>query len=411
MGDEDAGTTPDLDASDFNYGFRWAEAWETMFASLYIVVMAFSFALYFCLLRAVALNPRKETPTYFYHLFLFFTSVIECGLVVEQLMTVLGLQVHSTGICGFVTFVEYGNKILQASVVVALAYSTALTVHYKTAGFENNVLKKYFPIIILGLLKLEVVLTLWPALNVKGAANLQYCYYKDSSKSTVASTGWLYLVIFPYFLPLILIVAPVVYLSIKLKKSKTETELNMKESSRNHVKVTLATTVGYFFFHLLYYILMLGRESEYLILDKSEFRTLISLHVWYITRPMFALIGYAWHITTPLAPFVMDDDFIDVFPGNWFNRNRHDPEKRWRQRQRNRIDGGDDEFDQDPNSIGLTPTTGSGSSSMTRNSSSYSNASTNIEVFTKVGDRTEINFDNFQPSVVLEEQEEAKEIQ
>ena len=92
--------------------------------------------------------------------------------------------------------------------------------------------------------------------------------------------------------------------------------------------------VGYFFFHLLYYFLMLGRETEAMVLDRSRWRKLLGLHVWYmidcsgrefnggctltelyrstsryITRPMFALIGYGWNIVVPLAPFAFDTDF------------------------------------------------------------------------------------------------------
>jgi hypothetical protein len=73
--------------------------------------------------------------------------------------------------------------------------------------------------------------------------------------------------------------------------------------------ITLSVVVGYFFFHLLYYALMLGRETESLVLDRSHWRKLLGLHVWYITRPMFALIGYGWNIIVPLAPFSFDPDF------------------------------------------------------------------------------------------------------
>ena len=40
--------------------------------------------------------------------------------------------------------------------------------------------------------------------------------------------------------------------------------------------------VGYFFFHLLYYFLMLGRETEAMVLDRSRWRKLLGLHVWYM---------------------------------------------------------------------------------------------------------------------------------
>jgi hypothetical protein len=44
--------------------------------------------------------------------------------------------------------------------------------------------------------------------------------------------------------------------------------------------------------------------------------------IWFITRPMFALIGYGWHIIVPLTPFVFDPDLFDSFPGQYVNRKR-----------------------------------------------------------------------------------------
>ena len=84
------------------------------------------------------------------------------------------------------------------------------------------------------------------------------------------------------------------------------------------VKTTLSVVVGYFFFHLLYYSLMLGRETEAMVLDRSRWRKLLGLHVWYITRPMFALIGYGWNIVVPLAPFSFDPDFqVGCYDVTW----------------------------------------------------------------------------------------------
>ena len=48
----------------------------------------------------------------------------------------------------------------------------------------------------------------------------------------------------------------------------------------NQLKIVLTTCGGFFFFHLLYYILMLGREIEIALLDKSEFRKMLGLHIW-----------------------------------------------------------------------------------------------------------------------------------
>ena len=63
--------------------------------------------------------------------------------------------------------------------------------------------------------------------------------------------------------------------------------------------------------------------------------------VWFLLRPMFALIGYGWHVVTPLAPFVFDKDLYGSFPGNLVYR------KRFEMKQ---------EEDTQFNSINLTPT-------------------------------------------------------
>jgi hypothetical protein len=60
---------------------------------------------------------------------------------------------------------------------------------------------------------------------------------------------------------------------------------------------------------------MAGREAEASSMNRSAWRQLLSLHVWYVTRPMFAVIAFGWHIVVPLAPFALDPDLADYFPG------------------------------------------------------------------------------------------------
>jgi hypothetical protein len=124
-------------------------------------------------------------------------------------------------------------------------------------------------------------------------------------------------VLFPYFIPLILSVYPVIRILLKLRKHDGVTDRD-----RGQYQTVLAIVVGYFFFHLLYYLLWLGREFEALALDKTAFRNLLGLHVWYIARPLFALINLGWHIITPLSPFVFDTELLEEFPGPWVNKNK-----------------------------------------------------------------------------------------
>ena len=130
--------------------------------------------------------------------------------------------------------------------------------------------------------------------------------------------GWLYYVLFPYFIPLVLVLYPAFKIVMKIRQCHGAAT----ERERCQYQIVLSVIGGYFFFHMFYYLLWMGRETEALILEKSAFRQLLGLHVWYIARPLFALINLGWHITTPLSPFVFDADLLEELPGPWVNKNR-----------------------------------------------------------------------------------------
>ena len=135
---------------------------------------------------------------------------------------------------------------------------------------------------------------------------LFFSQYIDDRMVTIRLVGWLYEVLFPYFLPLLVTAYPFGVILYKLRHHDT-----VSNRDRNHFQIALAVIGGYFFFHFLYYLLWLGRQIEALLLDKAGFKDLLSHHIWYITRPLFATINYGWHITTPLAPFIFDNELID----------------------------------------------------------------------------------------------------
>ena len=205
-----------------------------------------------------------------------------------------------------------------------LYYSWCHTELKKTV-IENRA-KQWFVWIVLALVVVEFVLVIGPSVNLRASQMHQRCYY-----STDASTaGWLYLWVFPYLLPLALAAPPMARIAMKLR----DASYNMTESQKTQNYVVLSACGGYFFFQLLYYTLTLW----YLMAkDKEGFRAV----VWFLLRPMFALIGYGWHVVTPLAPFVFDKDLYASFPGNLVYR------KRFEMRQ---------EDETKFNSINLTPT-------------------------------------------------------
>ena len=301
----------ETEQNDFNGRANWATSWQSTFFSLFCIVMIISLAVYICLLRAIASSSRtKETPTYFFMLFLFFTSLVEDALVIQQFIMLHQETFHTTSSCRMFTYAVHGNKILQALAVIAMLIYTVLLVEKRQTQVQV-LAKKYFWAIVLVLLSLEFICTIWPTLNVKGGKTGQFCYFIDSSFETARRTGWFYNVLLPYVLPLLVCAIPALMLTLRMRNQ------TIQECEVTPVNLALVTTASYFFFHLLYYTLMLGREAEASILDQSEWRRILGLHVWYITRPMFVLIAYGWHVVVPLAPFAFDKDFFEIFPGKY----------------------------------------------------------------------------------------------
>ena len=312
-----ASDTVDETQSDFSKEANsWAVSWHSTFFTLYIVVMIISLVIYMCLIRAVAKH-AKETPLYLFMLFVFFSSLVEDAVLMQQFIMLHVETIRTDSLCQFLTLATFGNKVLQPTIIVAMLYYAWTCVEFPRSPVEKRT-KQFFPLIVIAILVFEIMVVLWPTLNVKGGAAHQMCYNIDSTFDTERAIGWLYLVFFPYLLPFLLSLPPAIRLGLKLR---SQTEI-VSPNFLAIVKVSLSVTAAYFFFHFLYFMLMLGREVEASSLERSEWRRILGLHVWYITRPMFALIAYGWNLVTPLAPFIFDEDFAAEFPGALINRRR-----------------------------------------------------------------------------------------
>ena len=152
--------------------------------------------------------------------------------------------------------------LLQISTTITMLYYNMIAVYLKTTKFQL-LTRRYFPGLVLGLLLLEVVLVLSPVLGVRAGLTEQSCVFVSGEMETRARDGWLYTVLFPYFLPLVAAVGPFIYLAIRLKEG------HIIEPQRSQVLVTMAVVGGYFVFHLLYFILMTARQVEFLV-DMSQ---------------------------------------------------------------------------------------------------------------------------------------------
>lgn len=142
-----------------------------------------------------------------------------------------------------------------------MLYYNMIAVYLKTTKFQL-LTRRYFPVLVLGLLLLEVFMVLSPVLGVRAGVTQQSCVFIAGEVEMMevrARDGWLYTVLFPYFLPLVAAVGPFIYLAIRLKEG------HIIEPQRSQVMVTMAVVGGYFVFHLLYFILMTARQVEFLV--------------------------------------------------------------------------------------------------------------------------------------------------
>ena len=311
-----SGVSVEQDENDFVSGTPIANIWQVIFFTLDCIVMLISLFLNMCLVRAVARNIHKETPLYFFMLFIFFTSLVDDALIIEHFMTLFGHQQHTTTICQFFMFVTLGNRLLQVNTVLALLYYSWVMMEQKRTIIEQNV-KLFFPLIIIGLIILEIIFASGPAAQVRGSQDGSYCLYNDwATEYTQRITGWLFMVIFPYYLPLAIAIFPILRITRRLRRGSEV----MTERSKVHNYIALSVCGGYFFFYLLYYLLMFGREVEFVVFEVNSFRMMLRRPIWFITRPMFSLIGLGWHIIVPLAPFIFDPDLYESFPGQYVNR-------------------------------------------------------------------------------------------
>ena len=149
----------------------------------------------------------------------------------------------------------------QISTTITMLYYNMIAVYLKTTKFQL-LTRRYFPVLVLGLLLLEVFMVLCPVLGVRAGVTQQSCVFIAGEVEMMevrARDGWLYTVLFPYFLPLVAAVGPFIYLAIRLKEG------HIIEPQRSQVMVTMAVVGGYFVFHLLYFILMTARQVEFLV--------------------------------------------------------------------------------------------------------------------------------------------------
>ena len=157
-----------------------------------------------------------------------------------------------------------------------------LASYLKTTKFQLNV-KRYMPVLIVGLLILETFIVLYPTLGIRSSIAEQWCEFVNPDVASRSLIGWLYTVLFPYFFPLVFAIGPFIYLALRVKEG------HIIEPQRSEVIVCLAIVSSYFLFYLLYFILMIARQVDFLI-DLSQMNRMLGK----FKVKIYLLISFWW---------------------------------------------------------------------------------------------------------------------
>jgi len=295
-----------VEQDDFDIQTGLQSTWAISFSVLYLIVISLSVLLYLATIRALAIHGRRQAVTYYLVLLLFFAALVEFAVLIEEFMNRFGYFLFTTANCRLFKYTITGNRILQVSVVLTMLYYNTLAVYLKTTRYEL-IMRQWFPLLVAFLLLVELITTLPPALNIRANKSNQWCELID--KSSRQLDGWLHAVILPYWLPLLFAIFPSIFLALKLK------ERHLVEPRKSQVQVCLAVSGSYFLFHLLYFVLLAARLIEAGMMNRDKWNVLLGMSVWFITRPMFALIGLGWHLMVPLACLTLDKELCREWPG------------------------------------------------------------------------------------------------
>ena len=58
--------------------------------------------------------------------------------------------------------------------------------------------------------------------------DFQYCYYVKNDVATARRTGWLFMVLFPFYLPLLAVIFPFVRIAIKLRQGQAAVQERLR---------------------------------------------------------------------------------------------------------------------------------------------------------------------------------------
>lgn len=265
---------------------------------LFGLAMAFSVIANGYLCFCVCQSQKKQNLVYALLVLVFLVNLADYGLLVFDFS--LGIEhqyPHSSKACSVYQIVSKVNPVIQAVIMVALAYYASI--HYSRGCVGGRISEKVIGgLTIIGLVLLYVILALPPGYlaSIVNFEEKRYCeivtpgnYQRDISIFYL-----IYSAILSYWLPLLICIMPLIRLA-KINRADKYPE----------VAVVLATISSFFIFYFMYGCVVLVRhylDAIGIILDEH--------HNWMIkvTQSLLWLVAYFWHTTRPILAFLMDSD-------------------------------------------------------------------------------------------------------
>lgn len=254
---------------------------------------------------SVLSQPKKRhNMVYWLLMLLFGLNVVDYGLLIFEFT--LGIEheyPHGRDACAVYQTVSKGNPVIQAAVVIILAYYAAN--HYSSVsspGCSNHQNGLKMALVISGLSVLFGLLAL-PTANFADTVKSEgkrYCEISipaanpEEAQINISVYYLFYSSILSYWIPLMVSIPPLIIL-VKLRNSDKYPE----------VTVVLATISSFFFLYFLHASIVILRHT----LDAMSIE--VNPHqMWVIkvAQSLLWLLAFFWHVTRPLLAILIDPD-------------------------------------------------------------------------------------------------------
>jgi len=272
---------------------------------LFGLIMGISVMANLMMCASVLSQPKKRhNMVYWLLMLLFGLNLVDYGLLIFEFT--LGIEhqyPHGRQACAVYQTMSKGNPVIQAAVVIILAYYAAN--HYSSVsspGCSNHQNGLKMALVISGLSVLFGLLAL-PTANfadIVKSEGKRYCEISipgaspEEAQINISVYYLFYSSILSYWIPLMVSI-PALIILVKLKNSDKYPE----------VTVVLATISSFFFLYFLHASIVILRHT----LDAMSIE--VNPHqMWVIkvAQSLLWLLAFFWHVTRPLLAILIDPD-------------------------------------------------------------------------------------------------------